>query len=174
MVGQADGIGRQTEGRDKTGVFTGGFATNPVTGEAIPVFVADYVLMGYGTGAIMAVPGQDQRDRDFAATFGLPIIRTVEPSAGFEGEAYTGEGPAINSANAEVSLNGLGVMAVFLMSMQFVLEEGSKDGWFEDSGILALTVVACVTETSRFCPRRSTSLPKPGSAEKPGPANGSR
>ena len=57
---------RQTEGRDKTGVFTGAYATNPVTGEAIPVFVADYVLMGYGTGAIMAVPGQDERDWEFA------------------------------------------------------------------------------------------------------------
>ena len=57
---------RQTEGRDKTGVFTGGYATNPVNGEAVPVFVADYVLMGYGTGAIMAVPGQDERDWEFA------------------------------------------------------------------------------------------------------------
>jgi leucyl-tRNA synthetase len=98
------------ENKDKTGVFTGAFATNPVNGTAIPVFVADYVLMGYGTGAIMAVPGQDQRDWDFAASFGLPIIRTVEPSAGFEGEAYVGEGPAINSANAEISLNGLGIV----------------------------------------------------------------
>jgi leucyl-tRNA synthetase len=98
------------ENKDKTGVFTGAFATNPVNGTAIPVFVADYVLMGYGTGAIMAVPGQDQRDWDFATTFGLPIIRTVEPSAGFEGEAYVGEGPAINSANAEISLNGLGIV----------------------------------------------------------------
>ena len=98
-----------SESRDKTGVFTGAFATNPVNGSAIPVFVADYVLMGYGTGAIMAVPGQDQRDWEFAAAFGLPIVRTVEPPEGFEGEAYIGEGPAINSANAEVSLNGLGV-----------------------------------------------------------------
>jgi leucyl-tRNA synthetase len=65
--------------------------------------------MGYGTGAIMAVPGQDQRDWDFATAFGLPIIRTVEPSDGFTGEAYVGEGPAINSANAEVSLNGLDI-----------------------------------------------------------------
>ena len=69
-----------------------------MNGQAIPVFVADYVLMGYGTGAIMAVPGQDQRDWDFAETFGLPIIRTVEPSVGWEGQAYVGDGPAINSA----------------------------------------------------------------------------
>ncbi len=97
------------ENKDKTGVFTGAYAINPVNGTAIPVFVADYVLMGYGTGAIMAVPGQDQRDWDFATAFGLPIIRTVEPSTGFTGEAYVGEGPAINSANAEVSLDGLDI-----------------------------------------------------------------
>ena len=97
------------ENKDKTGVFTGAHATNPVNGEAIPVFVADYVLMGYGTGAIMAVPGQDQRDWDFATAFGLPIVRTVQPSEGCDGEAYVGEGPAINSANDEISLNGLGV-----------------------------------------------------------------
>jgi leucyl-tRNA synthetase len=97
------------EARDKTGVFTGVHATNPVNGEPIPVFVADYVLMGYGTGAIMAVPGQDQRDWDFAAVFGLPVVRTVAPPEGWDGEAYVGDGPAINSANAEISLNGLAV-----------------------------------------------------------------
>jgi leucyl-tRNA synthetase len=85
------------ENKDKTGVFVGAYATNPVNGRQIPVFIADYVLMGYGTGAIMAVPGQDQRDWDFATAFGLPIVRTVEPSEGFDGEAYTGEGPSINS-----------------------------------------------------------------------------
>jgi leucyl-tRNA synthetase len=97
------------ENREKTGVFTGAYATNPVNGHAIPVFVADYVLMGYGTGAIMAVPAQDQRDWDFATAFGLPIVRTVQPSEGWDGEAFTGDGPAINSANDEISLNGLGV-----------------------------------------------------------------
>ncbi|TPG12940.1 leucine--tRNA ligase [Pedococcus bigeumensis] len=103
-------VERQTEGKDKTGVFTGAFATNPVNGQRIPVFIADYVLMGYGTGAIMAVPGQDQRDWDFATQFELPIIRTVQPSEGHpEDEPFTGEGPAVNSANAEVSLDGLGV-----------------------------------------------------------------
>ncbi|HKS51292.1 MAG TPA: leucine--tRNA ligase [Pseudonocardiaceae bacterium] len=93
------------ESRDKTGVFTGAYATNPATGEQIPIFIADYVLMGYGTGAIMAVPGQDQRDWDFAEAFGLPIVRTVAPPEGFDGQAYTGEGPAINSS----FLDGLGV-----------------------------------------------------------------
>ena len=75
-------VERQSEGKDKTGVFTGGWATNPVTGTRLPVFVADYVLMGYGTGAIMAVPGQDERDWDFAKAFDLPIIRTVQPHRG--------------------------------------------------------------------------------------------
>ncbi len=92
-------VERQSEGKDKTGVFTGGWATNPVTGTRIPVFVADYVLMGYGTGAIMAVPGQDERDWDFAKAFDLPIIRTVQPTDDHDLDtAFTGEGPAINSA----------------------------------------------------------------------------
>ncbi|MEM8883943.1 MAG: leucine--tRNA ligase [Planctomycetota bacterium] len=85
------------ENKEKTGVFTGAFCTNPATGATIPVWVADYVLMGYGHGAIMAVPGQDQRDWDFAKAFELPIVRTVQPPADFDGEAYVGEGPAINS-----------------------------------------------------------------------------
>ncbi|MBL8765037.1 MAG: leucine--tRNA ligase [Phycisphaerae bacterium] len=85
------------EGDEKTGAFTGAYAINPMNGARIPVFVADYVLSGYGTGAIMAVPGQDQRDWDFAKAFGLPIVRTVQPPADFNGEAYVGEGPAINS-----------------------------------------------------------------------------
>jgi leucyl-tRNA synthetase len=88
---------RQIEERDKTGVFTGAYAVNPLNGEDIPIFVADYVLMGYGTGAIMAVPGQDERDWEFAEAFDLPIVRTVQPPSDFEGDAYTGEGPAINS-----------------------------------------------------------------------------
>ncbi|MGW0182591.1 leucine--tRNA ligase [Nocardia sp. NPDC003345] len=85
------------ENKEKTGVFLGAYATNPVNGSQIPIFIADYVLSGYGTGAIMAVPGQDQRDWDFATAFGLPIIRTVRPPADFDGEAYTGDGPAMNS-----------------------------------------------------------------------------
>ncbi len=97
------------ENKDKTGVFTGAFAINPVNGTPIPLFVADYVLMGYGTGAIMAVPGQDQRDWDFAKTFGLPIIRTVEPSVGLRKRGVHRRGPGDNSANAEISLNGLGI-----------------------------------------------------------------
>ncbi|WP_304412186.1 leucine--tRNA ligase [Micromonospora sp. ATCC 39149] len=74
-------------------------------------FIADYVLAGYGTGAIMAVPAQDERDWAFAEVFELPIVRTVQPADGFDGKAYTGDGPAINSAAPEcgLDLNGLGV-----------------------------------------------------------------
>jgi leucyl-tRNA synthetase len=90
-------LDRQAEGKQKTGVFIGAFATNPVTGQPIPVFIADYVLMRYGTGAIMAVPGQDERDWEFAEVFDLPIVRTVQPTEGFGGKAFTGDGPAINS-----------------------------------------------------------------------------
>ena len=98
------------ENKDKSGVFTGAFAINPVNGARLPIFIADYVLMGYGTGAIMAVPAEDQRDWDFATTYRLPIIRTVQPSEGHdEGTAFTGDGPTINSANDEISLNGLGM-----------------------------------------------------------------
>jgi leucyl-tRNA synthetase len=98
-------VDRQAEGREKTGVFSGSFCVNPATGEPIPIFIADYVLMGYGTGAIMGVPGQDQRDWEFAERFDLPIVRTVEPPPGFDGAAYLGDGPAINSG----FLDGLGV-----------------------------------------------------------------
>jgi len=100
-------LDRQDAGREKTGVWLGVTAVNPVNGRELPVFIADYVLTGYGTGAIMAVPGEDTRDFEFAETFGLPVIRTVQPPADFEGGAYTGTGPMINSANDEVSLNGL-------------------------------------------------------------------
>ncbi|MFG1626555.1 leucine--tRNA ligase [Kribbella sp. NPDC049227] len=102
-------IERLSTERDKTGVFLGSYAINPVTGERIQIWAADYVLADYGTGAIMAVPGQDTRDWEFAEKFGLPIVRTVQPTPDFEGKAYTGEGPAINSANDEISLDGLGV-----------------------------------------------------------------
>src|SRR5439155_10338482 len=85
-------------GLDKRGVFTGAYARNPFTGLPVPIYLADYVLMTYGTGAIMAVPGQDQRDWDFATAYGLPIVRTVQPPDDWHGEAYTGDGPAINSA----------------------------------------------------------------------------
>jgi leucyl-tRNA synthetase len=111
---------RSAEGRQKTGVFTGSMATNPATGKEIPIWIADYVLMGYGTGAIMAVPSGDQRDFDFARRFGLEIVATqlppdswfaargIEPSQDCATwpEAFIGEGVFVNSANAGVSLDG--------------------------------------------------------------------
>ena len=71
-------VERQIDDKVKTGVFTGAYATNPVNGEQVPVFVADYVLMGYGTGAIMAVPAHDERDYEFATVFGLPIVPVLD------------------------------------------------------------------------------------------------
>ncbi len=108
-VRKASDIDRLSTDRPKTGVFLGVHATNPVSGAQIPVYAADYVLADYGTGAIMAVPGQDQRDWDFAQAFDLPIIRTVQPPHDWEGEAYVGDGPAVNSANDSLSLDGMAV-----------------------------------------------------------------
>ncbi len=96
-------VSRQ-EGKDKTGVFTGAYAVNPVNGERVPVFLADYVLMGYGTGAIMAVPAHDERDFEFAETFGVPMRVVVKPESGEAKEGcFSGEGIAVNSG----PLNGL-------------------------------------------------------------------
>jgi leucyl-tRNA synthetase len=100
-------LDRQNEAREKTGVWLGTTAVNPVTGRPLPVFIADYVLTGYGTGAIMAVPGEDTRDWEFAEAFGLPVVRTVQPPDGWDGGAWTGAGPMINSSNEEISLDGL-------------------------------------------------------------------
>jgi leucyl-tRNA synthetase len=121
-------VDRQADVREKTGVFTGAYATNPVTGGQIPVFAADYVLMGYGTGAIMAVPGQDQRDWDFAVAFELPVVRTVQPPDGWDGEAYTGDGPAVNSHNDEISLDGMEVGQAKAAITAWLAERGSGEG----------------------------------------------
>jgi len=82
--------------KDKTGVFTGAYAINPASGAKLPIWIADYVLAGYGTGAIMAVPGHDTRDWEFAKQFGLPIIEVVK-GGNVEEEAYTGSGEHVNS-----------------------------------------------------------------------------
>lgn len=105
-------VDRQDENRDKTGVFTGSWATNPITGGEIPVWVADYVLMGYGTGAIMAVPCGDQRDFDFARTYDLPIPAIQAPEGwGTDTstwtEPYIGDAPYVNSANETLDLDGM-------------------------------------------------------------------
>jgi leucyl-tRNA synthetase len=89
------------ENKTKTGVFLGAYATNPANGAQVPIFIADYVLTGYGTGAIMAVPSGDQRDWDFATEFGLPIVEVVRPGDGDAGgdmsQAYAGDGVLVNS-----------------------------------------------------------------------------
>ncbi len=109
---------------EKSGVFTGGFATNPLTNEAIPIWIADYVLISYGTGAIMAVPGHDQRDFEFAVKFQLPIRAVVQPPGdwlarmgaspsdyaariSFLKEAYVDEGMGMQSEGTSISLNGI-------------------------------------------------------------------
>ncbi|MCP2159953.1 leucyl-tRNA synthetase [Williamsia serinedens] len=85
------------ENKEKTGVFTGAFAVNPVNGERVPVFIADYVLIGYGTGAIMAVPAHDGRDFEFATAFGLPIVEVIGSDEGVAEAAFVGDGPLVNS-----------------------------------------------------------------------------
>ena len=101
QVARLDLVARKKTDKTKTGVFTGGYCRNPATGEPVPVWIADYVLMEYGTGAIMAVPGHDERDFEFATEFGLPIPRVVAgPDEGAETpltEAYTGPGRMVNS-----------------------------------------------------------------------------
>jgi len=123
FAAQKSELERQAEGKEKTGVFTGAFAKNPTNGWNIPVFIADYVLMGYGTGAIMAVPAHDQRDFEFAHEFDLPVVGVVQPPDGWLRDraltadspadawpdAYTGDGVGMNSTNESVSLDGLGM-----------------------------------------------------------------
>ena len=94
------------ENKEKTGVFLGTYATNPVNGKKVPIFIADYVLTGYGTGAIMAVPAHDTRDYEFATVFGLPITEVVAGGDIAE-TAYTESGKAVNSANDSIDLNGM-------------------------------------------------------------------
>ena len=106
----------------KSGVYVGCDAVVPFTDIRVPVFVADYVLMGYGTGAVMGVPGEDQRDREFAEAFGLPVIRTVQPPPEHPADlAYTGDGPSINSR----FLDGLDVEA----SKALILEKLEQSGF---------------------------------------------
>jgi len=142
-------IDRQDDTREKTGVFTGTFATNPVNGQEIPVWVADYVLMGYGTGAIMAVPCGDQRDFQFARRFNLAVpaiqqppshwftAHDLEPQNGDDvdtstwSEAFVGDGAYINSSSASLSLDGL-----------VEVHEGVKvmNTWLEENGCGLATV----------------------------------
>ena len=106
-VAKKSDLERTELAKEKTGVFTGAYALNPVTGLRIPVWIADYVLISYGTGAIMAVPGHDTRDFEFATKFQLPIVQVVQPPSGQNWQGYIDDGLAVNSANSEISLDGL-------------------------------------------------------------------
>ncbi len=94
--------------KEKTGVFTGGCAINPVNGQRIPIWIADYVLAGYGTGAIMAVPAHDTRDFEFARKFALPVIQVVQPlDPGTDWQGFVEDGTSVNSSGPELSITGL-------------------------------------------------------------------
>jgi leucyl-tRNA synthetase len=114
---------RTALGKEKTGIFTGGYAVNPATGSRIPIWIADYVLLSYGTGAIMAVPGHDERDFDFAREYHIPIVEVVSGGAVTKGP-YLEDGIAVNSSNEEVSLDGLSTEKA----------KGAAIGWLERSG----------------------------------------
>jgi leucyl-tRNA synthetase len=144
-AGAKKDIDRQDETRVKTGVFTGSYATNPINDVSIPVWIADYVLMGYGTGAIMAVPCGDHRDFEFATKFGLPIPAIQQPpDSWFEAhgieptldtaawpEAFIGNAPYVQSANQTIDLDGIDVVA-----------EGVAitNGWLEANGAGEATI----------------------------------
>ncbi|HBZ97125.1 MAG TPA: leucine--tRNA ligase [Phycisphaerales bacterium] len=98
-------LDRRSDSGEKTGVASGAWAINPATGERIPIWIADYVLMEYGHGAVMAVPGHDERDHAFAQRFGLPIIEVVRDPSGAEHTCFGGEGICMNSSNAELSID---------------------------------------------------------------------
>lgn len=120
-------VERQASGTDKTGVFTGLYAVNPANGKQVPIFVADYVLMGYGTGAIMAVPAHDERDHAFAKRFDLDILMTIDPGDkvdqfDIQEAAWSGDGVIVNSANDSLDLNGLDKKAA-IAKMTAWLEE---------------------------------------------------
>lgn len=106
---------------DKRGAFTGSWCVNPFNGERVPIYVADYVLAGYGTGAIMAVPAEDDRDFAFAQAYGLPVVRTVQPPEGFAGGAWSGAGTKVNSG----FLDGLDVATAKARAIEWLGEDGS-------------------------------------------------
>ena len=111
------------ENKEKTGVFLGTYATNPVNGKKVPIFIADYVLTGYGTGAIMAVPAHDTRDYEFATVFGLPITEVVAGGDIAEA-AYTESGKAVNSANDSIDLNGMSKDEAIAAIIPWLEEQG--------------------------------------------------
>jgi len=120
-VARKSDLERTDLAKDKSGVFTGSYAINPVNGERIEIWVADYVLPGYGTGAIMAVPAHDVRDFEFAKKFDLPIKQVVEPPAGKEWQGYTDDGVAVNSG--------------FLDGLKTPEAKAKISAWLEEKGL---------------------------------------
>ena len=116
--------------RDKTGVFTGGFALNPVNGERIPVWIAEYVLISYGTGAIMAVPAHDERDHAFAKAFDLPI-REVVSGGDVAREAYTGEGVLVQSSSEDRAIPGVAERGVSIDGLDTESARQKMIAWLE-------------------------------------------
>ena len=113
------------ENKEKTGVFLGTYATNPVSGKKVPIFIADYVLTGYGTGAIMAVPAHDTRDYEFARAFGLPITEVVS-GGNVEEAAWTEDGALVNSSNDKgLDLNGLNKAEAIATAIEWLEKDGS-------------------------------------------------
>ncbi|MCF3963831.1 leucine--tRNA ligase [Streptomyces fuscigenes] len=128
-------VERQAEAKDKTGVFTGAYAINPVSGDQVPVFIADYVLMGYGTGAIMAVPAHDSRDFAFARAFELPMRCVVEPTDGrgldpaaWDDAFASYDAVLVNSTGADITLDGLGVVDAKARVTEWLDERGIGEG----------------------------------------------
>jgi leucyl-tRNA synthetase len=117
--------------KEKTGVFTGAFAANPVNGGKIPIWIADYVLASYGTGAIMAVPAHDTRDFEFATKFKLPIVQVVQPpDAKTDWQGFVGDGISVNSTGPEISITGLSTSEA----------KRKITAWLEDKGLGKRTV----------------------------------
>ncbi|MFE3830810.1 leucine--tRNA ligase [Streptomyces sp. NPDC059092] len=128
-------VERQAEAKDKTGVFTGAYATNPVSGERLPVFIADYVLMGYGTGAIMAVPAHDGRDFAFARAFELPMRCVVAPAddrgtdpSTWDDAFSSYDAPVVNSTGTDITLDGLGVAEAKTRITDWLVARGIGEG----------------------------------------------
>ncbi len=138
VVASKSDLDRTGLNNEKTGVFTGAYALNPVNGDRIPVWIADYVLISYGTGAIMAVPAHDTRDFDFAVKFGIPIKCIIDPDPKeaaelrinpadvFAGKVcWTGDGKSVNSANSEgLDINGLDVKAAKAKTIDWLAARG--------------------------------------------------
>ena len=155
VAGTKSDVARQVDDKTKTGVFTGSYATNPVNGQQVPVWIADYVLMGYGTGAIMAVPCGDERDFEFARQFGLPIVAIQEPPAAWFShrgisptldtsvwpEAFVGDAPYVNSSNDALHLDALHLDALHLDGVADIAEaKRLTNAWLEAHGCGTATI----------------------------------